>query len=195
MLQSARLLCRILTPHAPSPSSPLPTGTVKNGIILLPDNRSMIYALGSTIVKRDVINSHDQQFLQGHSDRVTCMSLSPSGRYLASGQVTYLGFQADIIVWDLETLEIVHRLRLHKVISFRPLALGISVAKNLDFGNMRSGHCQQKLVDAKPQTQNRRCVWRILPSLATTSGWHQSEGRMTTLLWSGTWRRARLFAG
>lgn len=75
----------------------------------------MIYALGSTIVKRDVINSHDQQFLQGHSDRVTCMSLSPSGRYLASGQVTYLGFQADIIVWDLETLEIVHRLRLHKV--------------------------------------------------------------------------------
>jgi len=90
-------------------------GTVKNGIILLPDNRSMIYALGSTIVKRDVINSHDQQFLQGHSDRVTCMSLSPSGRYLASGQVTYLGFQADVIVWDLETLEIVHRLRLHKV--------------------------------------------------------------------------------
>jgi hypothetical protein len=39
-------------------------GSVKNGIILLPDNRSMIYALGSTIVKRDIVNSHDQQFLQ-----------------------------------------------------------------------------------------------------------------------------------
>jgi hypothetical protein len=148
-------------------------GSVKNGIILLPDNRSMIYALGSTIVKRDIVNSHDQQFLQvrqehdkhqnnlskspytpppsslhnikrwthavmprytrqlspagdmddlrmsvflqGHSDRVTCMSLSPSGKYLASGQVTHLGFQADVIVWDLETLEIAHRLRLHKV--------------------------------------------------------------------------------
>jgi len=43
------------------------------------------------------------------------MALSPSGRLLASGQVTHLGFQADIIVWDMETLQIVHRLRLHKV--------------------------------------------------------------------------------
>jgi len=90
-------------------------GTVVDGIILLPDNRSMVFALGSTIVKRDIVDPKNQQFLQGHSDRVTCMSLSPSGRYLASGQVTHLGFQADVIVWDMETLEIVHRLRLHKV--------------------------------------------------------------------------------
>mmetsp|Transcript_42589 Transcript_42589/g.99981 ORF Transcript_42589/g.99981 Transcript_42589/m.99981 type:complete len:612 (+) Transcript_42589:132-1967(+) len=90
-------------------------GSVINGIILLPDRKSMVFALGSTIVKRDIVNPTDQQFLQGHSDRVTCMSLSPSGKYLASGQVTHLGFQADVIVWDMESLEIVHRLRLHKV--------------------------------------------------------------------------------
>jgi WD40 repeat protein len=90
-------------------------GSVVNGLILLPDRKSMVYALGSTIVRRDIVNPKDQQFLQGHSDRVTCMALSPSGKYLASGQVTHLGFQADVIVWDMETLEIVHRLRLHKV--------------------------------------------------------------------------------
>eukprot|EP00286_Rhodomonas_abbreviata_P008950 CAMPEP_0181342680 /NCGR_PEP_ID=MMETSP1101-20121128/31140_1 /TAXON_ID=46948 /ORGANISM="Rhodomonas abbreviata, Strain Caron Lab Isolate" /LENGTH=243 /DNA_ID=CAMNT_0023454175 /DNA_START=104 /DNA_END=832 /DNA_ORIENTATION=- len=90
-------------------------GSVINGIILLPDRKSMVFALGSTIVKRDIVNPKDQQFLQGHSDRVTCLSLSPSGKYLASGQVTHLGFQADVIVWDMESLEIVHRLRLHKV--------------------------------------------------------------------------------
>jgi len=86
-----------------------------DGIILLPDNRSMVFALGSTIIKRDIVDPKNQQFLQGHSDRVTCMALSPSGKYLASGQVTHLGFQADVIVWDMESLEIVHRLRLHKV--------------------------------------------------------------------------------
>ena len=90
-------------------------GSVPNGIILLPDNRSMIFALGSTVVKRDIVNPQNQQFLQGHSDRVTCMALSPSGKFLATGQVTHLGFQADVIVWDMDTLEIVHRLRLHKV--------------------------------------------------------------------------------
>ena len=90
-------------------------GGVPDGIILLPDNRSMVFALGSTIVKRDIVDPKNQQFLQGHSDRVTCMRLSPSGRFLASGQVTHLGFQADVIVWDMDTLEIVHRLRLHKV--------------------------------------------------------------------------------
>ncbi|EKX37892.1 hypothetical protein GUITHDRAFT_160084, partial [Guillardia theta CCMP2712] len=90
-------------------------GTIVDGIILLPDNRSMVFALGSTIIKRDIVDPKNQQFLQGHSDRVTCMALSPSGKYLASGQVTHLGFQADVIVWDMESLEIVHRLRLHKV--------------------------------------------------------------------------------
>lgn len=32
--------------------------------------------------------------LQGHTGRVSCLALSPSGRLLASGQITYLGFTA-----------------------------------------------------------------------------------------------------
>ena len=41
--------------------------------------------------------------------------MSPSGRYIASGQVTHQGYAADIIVWDFQTLTIKHRLTLHKV--------------------------------------------------------------------------------
>lgn len=41
--------------------------------------------------------------------QVSCVALSRSGKYLASGQVTYTGFTAPIILWDLETLEIVHK--------------------------------------------------------------------------------------
>jgi len=91
------------------------SGTVPGGFILHPDERRLIHPVGSTVVVREVANPNSQRFLHGHSDSVTCLALSPSGRFLASGQRTHMGFQADVVVWDLETLEILHRLRLHKV--------------------------------------------------------------------------------
>lgn len=56
-----------------------------------------------------------QEFLQGHTDRVTALALSRDGRLLASGQVTHLGCPADIIVWDLARRAPLHRLQLQKV--------------------------------------------------------------------------------
>ena len=47
--------------------------------------------------------------------QISCLALSPSGRYLASGQKTYMGFTADIIIWDLSTKKIHKKLCLHKV--------------------------------------------------------------------------------
>eukprot|EP00199_Chlamydomonas_sp_CCMP681_P007697 CAMPEP_0119113236 /NCGR_PEP_ID=MMETSP1180-20130426/43279_1 /TAXON_ID=3052 ORGANISM="Chlamydomonas cf sp, Strain CCMP681" /NCGR_SAMPLE_ID=MMETSP1180 /ASSEMBLY_ACC=CAM_ASM_000741 /LENGTH=61 /DNA_ID=CAMNT_0007101179 /DNA_START=42 /DNA_END=223 /DNA_ORIENTATION=- len=61
----------------------------------------MIYTLGSTVVLRDKHDPRAQEFLQGHSDKISAIALSKSGRYLATGQVTYMGFTADIIIWDL----------------------------------------------------------------------------------------------
>lgn len=49
------------------------------------------------------------------SVQVSCLALSKSGRYLASGQITYMGFTADIIIWDLESRQLLHRMALHKV--------------------------------------------------------------------------------
>ena len=46
------------------------TGSVINGIILLKDNRSMVYALGSTIVKRDIVDPKNQQFLQARAKHI-----------------------------------------------------------------------------------------------------------------------------
>ena len=80
-----------------------------------PSNEHILYPLGSTVVIREVGSPQNQRFLRGHSDAVSCLAISPSGKYIASGQVTYMGFQADVIVWDFETGEIVHRLNLHKV--------------------------------------------------------------------------------
>ena len=90
-------------------------GQVENGLIVHADGETLIYSLGSTIVLRSKSDPKAQEFLQGHTDKVSCLSLSPSGRYLASGQITYMGFTADIIIWDLDTRSLLHRLQLQKV--------------------------------------------------------------------------------
>jgi hypothetical protein len=43
-------------------------------------------------------------------DEISCLTLSADGRFLASGQITYMGFTADIIVWDLASRTMVHRM-------------------------------------------------------------------------------------
>ena len=61
------------------------------------------------------------------SRKVSCLALSPSGRYLASGQLNFMGLKADIIIWDLSTLSLLHRMSLHKV-GFAALVAGIQAA-------------------------------------------------------------------
>jgi len=90
-------------------------GSINNGLIHHPDNKTLLYPLGSTIVIREMGNNKNQEFLQGHSDEISCLALSKSGKYLATGQVTYMGFTADIIIWDLENRKLLHRMSLHKV--------------------------------------------------------------------------------
>ncbi len=45
-------------------------GSVDCGLLAHPDGRTLIYALGSTVVLRDKHDSRSQEFLQGHSDKV-----------------------------------------------------------------------------------------------------------------------------
>ena len=91
------------------------SGTVPNGLVLHPGKKHLVYPLGDTIVLREVGAAQKQSFLKGHTDSVSCIAVSPSGKYIASGQQTHMGFQADVIIWDFETGEIKHRLSLHKV--------------------------------------------------------------------------------
>ncbi|MFO0131364.1 MAG: hypothetical protein ACK52J_02115 [bacterium] len=66
-------------------------GDVKSGLILHPDNQHLIFSLGSTIVVRNVLN-RSQDFLRGHDNDISVIKVSPSGRYIASGQKTFMGF-------------------------------------------------------------------------------------------------------
>ena len=90
------------------------TGQVIQGLVLHPDNEHLIYPLGSTIVIRHVV-SRAQHFLRGHDQRVSCITVSRSGNLIASGQQTYMGFQAEIIIWNFASRQPIHRMKLHKV--------------------------------------------------------------------------------
>lgn len=79
-----------------------------------PDQQHLIYPLGCTVVVKDLL-THEQTFLSGHSDNVSCLACSSSGVFLASGQVTYMGFKADVIVWQFSDRSLLSRLTLHKV--------------------------------------------------------------------------------
>jgi len=60
--------------------------------------------------------SRAQTFLRGHDNVISVITLSVTGKYIASGQKTFMGFQADIIIWDFHERALVHRLQLHKVL-------------------------------------------------------------------------------
>lgn len=90
------------------------SGKVIDGLILHPDNEHLIYPIGCQIIVRNVITK-EQRFLKGHDNDVSVIEVSPSGKYLASGQLTHTGFKADICIWEFETGALIHRLSIHKV--------------------------------------------------------------------------------
>ncbi|KAL0210602.1 hypothetical protein RCL1_005038 [Eukaryota sp. TZLM3-RCL] len=89
-------------------------GSVPEGLLFIPNSDHFITALGCNLVIRSLSDSTYKQILNGHSDDITCFSLSHSGKYLVSGQKTHAGFVADAIVWNLQDLSMVQRLSLHR---------------------------------------------------------------------------------
>ncbi|XP_072318970.1 cilia- and flagella-associated protein 52-like [Eucyclogobius newberryi] len=98
-------------------------GHVVSGLRLHPDQKHLIYPLGWTVLIKN-ISDGKQDFLHGHNNNVSCLSVSKSGQYIASGQVHFMGFKADIIIWDFEQRSIYAQLSLHmakvEALSFSP---------------------------------------------------------------------------
>ncbi|XP_029916577.1 cilia- and flagella-associated protein 52 [Myripristis murdjan] len=98
-------------------------GYLPSGLSVHPDREHLVYPLGCTVILKK-IKDGKQEFLDGHTNNVSCVSVSKSGCYIASGQVIYMGFKADIIIWDYAQRSIYARLQLHKAkveaLSFSP---------------------------------------------------------------------------
>uniref|UniRef100_A0A3Q3KS70 Cilia- and flagella-associated protein 52 n=1 Tax=Monopterus albus TaxID=43700 RepID=A0A3Q3KS70_MONAL len=88
-------------------------GHVISGLRVHPDKEHLIYPLGCTVVLKR-IEDGKPEFLHGHTNNVSCISVSKNGLYIASGQVNFMGFKAVIIIWDYAERTIYAQLLLHK---------------------------------------------------------------------------------
>ncbi len=94
------------------------SGSVPGGLLVHPDSNHLLYPLGNTVVIEDLMATDGdtrQEFLSGHTNNVSCIAVSKSGRYVASGQSTHMGFKADVIVWDFKRRAAYKTFTLHKV--------------------------------------------------------------------------------
>lgn len=100
-------------------------GKVAGSLILNKQDTHILYALGSTVVVKHLLQN-TQYFLKCGSSQtsVSCMKLSNDGKLLATGQKTHAGFPASVWIWDLESRKVLHKLDLYKTniqsISFSP---------------------------------------------------------------------------
>lgn len=81
-----------------------------NSLHLHPNGREYIYLAGSCVVIANVQDSHQQEFVRGHDDNVTCLCLSKTGQWLVSGQ---RGVNANVCVWRYADRQIIFRLEEH----------------------------------------------------------------------------------
>jgi hypothetical protein len=59
------------------------------------------------VVVKNIQEAKSQVFLNGHSNVITSLALSPSGKYIASGQLTHMGYQVGVY---RRTLNLFHHL-------------------------------------------------------------------------------------
>ncbi|CAM9394376.1 unnamed protein product [Discosporangium mesarthrocarpum] len=83
---------------------------IRGGLFFHPNGKDLVYAAGGTVVVRDLNDPHHQGIMRGHDGTITCLSLSKSGRFIASGQG---GENSDAIIWSFEDRAILYRLAEH----------------------------------------------------------------------------------
>ena len=62
------------------------------------------------VVINNFSDPHNQCFLRGHKQLISCMDMSETGTLVASGEQ---GTESDVIVWDYETKELKYRFEEH----------------------------------------------------------------------------------
>jgi WD40 repeat protein len=86
------------------------SGKIVNSVHLHPNATDYVLIAGASIIIGDINDPHNQHFLRGHDDQITCLALSASGKMIASGQK---GDNSDIILWDYDNKKAIFRLSEH----------------------------------------------------------------------------------
>ncbi len=75
-------------------------GRVTRALHYTPCGKYIVYPLGSFLVIKNLVTDKEA-FIDGHTNVISCVSISNDGSKAATGQVTLPGIKADIIMWDL----------------------------------------------------------------------------------------------
>jgi WD40 repeat protein len=89
------------------------TGGIAQSLYVLPSGDEIVYVSGACVVVASLSDPHQQAFLRGHTEPISCLHVSVDGRLAASGQ---RGRIADVIVWDLVQRREIYRLQEHDAI-------------------------------------------------------------------------------
>ncbi|CAH1731876.1 cilia- and flagella-associated protein 52-like [Aphis gossypii] len=89
-------------------------GNPLNGLILHPDGVHLIYPLGTNVTAYNW-STKAQRFFVGLTNIISAVTVSNTGKYVAAGQVNYMGFRSPIIIWDFQTGEPVTKYDSHMV--------------------------------------------------------------------------------
>lgn len=75
-------------------------GTTLDGLRLHPNEEHVIYPLGNKV---SILHweTRKQDFLEGHTNIISSMDISASGKYLASGQINHIGFKVQTFFMHL----------------------------------------------------------------------------------------------
>ncbi|NXY83917.1 CFA52 protein, partial [Alcedo cyanopectus] len=162
-------------------------GHVPCGLICHPDKQHVLYPLGCTVVIQE-LDSKKQSFLHGHTNNVSCVVVSRNGAHVASGQVTFMGFKADIILWDFQRKELLSRLSLHKGriegLAFSPNSLYLVSLGGQDDGRVVVWHMDQaEAICGAPASARSAGNTTVLVSSSSRDELFVTAGRGTIRVW------------
>jgi len=89
-------------------------GNPPNGLILHPDGVHLVYPLGTNVTAYNW-STKAQRFFTGLTNIISAVTVSRTGKYVAAGQVNYMGFRSPIIIWDFRTGDTVTHYESHMV--------------------------------------------------------------------------------
>ena len=70
-------------------------GKVNKSLAYTPCGKYIVYPLGSFVVLKNIV-TEKEAFFDGHTSEISCVSVSPDGSRLASGQINLMGVKVRI---------------------------------------------------------------------------------------------------
>ncbi|KAH0789582.1 cilia- and flagella-associated protein [Histomonas meleagridis] len=90
------------------------SGNVRGGLVAHPNGKHIVYPLGSILVVMEKGKPATQRFLSGHTSEITAVSVSRTGKYIASGQFSPIDQESCIILWDFKSLTKLYQWKMHR---------------------------------------------------------------------------------